>query len=72
LDYLTPNFSAAEKLGIDMLTKAAPGAPSIPFTPDGWVGFGKDYSTTTEKLLFDKITPEQAYSELVDKAKQYQ
>lgn len=72
LEYLTPNFTEAEKVNIDMLAKAAPGAPSIPFTPEGWTGFNRDYFTTTEKLLFGKITPEQAYHELVDKSKQYQ
>jgi multiple sugar transport system substrate-binding protein len=72
LDHLSPKFTDADKVGIDLLTNASSNAPSIPFTPGGWAGFGKDYSTVTEKLLFDKITPEEAYNELVEKAKQYQ
>ncbi|MBP1966439.1 ABC transporter substrate-binding protein [Paenibacillus aceris] len=73
LDHVSPSFSAADKMGVDLLTKGAQDAPPFPFTPEKWSGWrAKDYVTATEKLMFGKSTPEQAYNELVEMSKQYQ
>jgi ABC-type glycerol-3-phosphate transport system substrate-binding protein len=72
LEYLTPKFNEASKVGVDLLQRGSKDAPSIPFIPAGWTGFkSKDYNTVTDKLMFDKITPEKAYDELLQMANQY-
>jgi hypothetical protein len=42
-----------------------PGAP-------GWADFGKEENDIKQRLMFEKITPEQAYEELAKAAKKYE
>jgi multiple sugar transport system substrate-binding protein len=73
IENLTPKFTDADKLGVELLAKGAANAPSFPMIPEKWQGWrGKDYGTATEKLMYGKSTPEEAYNELVKMAKQYQ
>ncbi|NHN34062.1 ABC transporter substrate-binding protein [Paenibacillus agricola] len=70
---LQPKFTAADKLTVDMIAKATPGAQ--PFNPGskGWSNFeAKEYKSITEALMFGKSTPEQAFDELKKKASEYE
>ena len=73
LNELLPGMGDADKMALDLLAVGSVDAPIIPTNPGHWSGWiDKDYVTVTEKLMFGKITPEQAYDELVKLAKQYQ
>ncbi|ULL16314.1 extracellular solute-binding protein [Paenibacillus sp. H1-7] len=69
---LQPKFNLGDKLTVEMINKTAvnsqvfnPGAP-------GWTDFAKDEKDIRERLMFEKITPEQAYDELVKAGKKYE
>lgn len=68
---LQPNFSATDKVSMDFINKVAPSAQKFVAEPQGWGNFKKDYKTIVEKIMFNKATPEQAYDELMKKAKEY-
>lgn len=73
LEYLQPKLTAADKLQIELINNVAPGAQ--PFNPGakGWSNYSaKDYIDTCEQVMFGKLTPEEAYDELVKKAKDYE
>ncbi len=73
LDGLLPDMKDADKMALDLLEVGSVDAPLIPTNPGRWNGWlEKDYVTVTEKLMFGKTTPEEAYDELVKLAKQYQ
>jgi multiple sugar transport system substrate-binding protein len=69
---LQPKFNLGDKLTVEMINKT--GVSSQPFNPGapGWTDFGKDEKDIKERLMFDKITPEQAYDELAKAAKKYE
>ncbi|UJF34847.1 ABC transporter substrate-binding protein [Paenibacillus hexagrammi] len=71
VDMLSPNFSPADKASMEFINKVAPNAQKFVAEPQGWGNFKKDYKTIVEKLMFEKATPEQAYDELMKKAKEY-
>ena len=73
LSYLVPKFNAADKMGIELINNTAKAPQSFHPDPKGWPNFrDKDYKVITEKVMFGKLTPEQAYDELVQKAKEYE
>ncbi len=73
LDYMKPKLSPADIMGIDLINNTAPIAQPFKTHPQGWSNFGgKDYGIIAEKLMFDHITPEQAWEEVVKKAKEYE
>ncbi|MBW7453331.1 extracellular solute-binding protein [Paenibacillus sepulcri] len=70
---LEPKFTPADKLTVEMIEKATPGAQ--PFNPGakGWINFeSKEYTSITESLMFGKTTPEQAFDDLKSKASEYE
>lgn len=70
---LEPKFTAADKLTIEMIEKATPGAQVFNPGAKGWVNFdSKDYISITESLMFGQSTPEQAFDELKSKASEYE
>lgn len=72
VEALSPNFNANDKKSVEFINKIAPNAQPFVAEPQGWGNFKKDYKTIVEKLTFDKSTPEQAYDELMKKAKEYE
>jgi ABC-type glycerol-3-phosphate transport system substrate-binding protein len=69
---LQPKFNTGDKLTVEMINKTAvnsqvfnPGAP-------GWNDFLKEEKDIKEQLMFEKITPEQAYDALVKAGKKYE
>jgi len=73
LDHLSPKFNASDNLQVELIKKVAGDAQ--PFNPGakGWSNYtAKDFKDVGEKVMFGKETPEQAYDELVKKAKEYQ
>ncbi|MFH5182543.1 ABC transporter substrate-binding protein [Paenibacillus sp. TAB 01] len=69
---LQPKFNLGDKLTVEMINKTAlkpqvfnPGAP-------GWTDFAKDEQDIRERLMFEKITPEQAFDELAKAGKKYE
>ncbi|KRE69525.1 ABC transporter substrate-binding protein [Paenibacillus sp. Soil750] len=68
---LAPNFSASDKTSVDFINKVGPAAQKFVAEPQGWGNFKKDYKTIVEKVMFDKATADQAYEELMKKAKEY-
>jgi multiple sugar transport system substrate-binding protein len=69
---LQPKFNTGDKMTVEMINKTA--ANSQPFNPGapGWSDFGKEEKDIKERLMFEKITPEQSYDELVKASKKYQ
>ncbi|MGG1519401.1 extracellular solute-binding protein [Paenibacillus oryzisoli] len=68
---LSPTFSAADKTSLEFINKVAPTAQKFVAEPQGWGNFKVDYKKIVEKLMFGKATPEQAYDEMMKKAKEY-
>jgi multiple sugar transport system substrate-binding protein len=73
LSYLEPKFKAADKMGIELINQTAPDAQDFHPDPMGWMNFRrKDYKSITEKLMYEQSTPEEAYEEMVKRAKVYE
>ncbi|WP_169088744.1 ABC transporter substrate-binding protein [Paenibacillus sp. PL91] len=73
VEKLTPKFNAPDKMGIALITNTAPDAQLYVPEPKGWSNFTqKDFKAVGEKIMFGEITPEQAYEELAELAKDYQ
>lgn len=73
LSHVEPKFSAADKMGVELINNTAKAAQIFHPDPKGWPNFRqKDYKAIAEKVTFGKSTPEQAYDELVEKAKEYE
>jgi len=73
LEHLSPNFTEADKMGIQLIESTAPIAQPFQPDPKGWQIFReKDYSTLAEKIIFGEVTPEKAWEELVAIAKDYE
>ncbi|MEI7026624.1 ABC transporter substrate-binding protein [Paenibacillus sp. y28] len=71
VDALSPSFGDSDKTSLAFINKIAPDAQPFVAEPQGWGNFKKDYKVIVEKLMFGKATPEQAYDELMKKAKEY-
>ncbi|OMF18785.1 hypothetical protein BK127_10080 [Paenibacillus sp. FSL H7-0331] len=70
---LTPKFTAADKLTVDMIAKSIAGAQQFNPGAKGWNNFDtKEYKSITEALMFDKTTPDKAFDELKKKASEYE
>jgi multiple sugar transport system substrate-binding protein len=73
LAQLQSKFSSADKLTIDMIEKATPGAQKFNPGAKGWNNFDtKEYKTITESIMFSKMTPEQGFDELKKKSVEYE
>lgn len=73
LKALDDQFSAVDHRANEMIEIVA--KDPAPFNPgaSGWANFrDKDFREIGEKLMFDRITPEQAWEEIVAKASEYQ
>jgi multiple sugar transport system substrate-binding protein len=67
VEYLTPKFTPVEKAQIELNTKTA--IDGAPFDPgpgmkNGWDKFNKEYANLTQQIMFGKMTPEQAWTEI--------
>lgn len=71
ISMLTPNFSATDKTSVEFINKVAPAAQKFVAEPQGWGNFKNDYKTIVQKIMFDKATADQAYEEMMKKAKEY-
>lgn len=73
LAQLQPKFSSADKLTIDMIGKATPGAQQFNPGAKGWNNFDtKDYKAITESIMFGKMKIEQGFDELKKKSAEYE
>lgn len=72
LEYMQPKLNAADIMGIDMIKNTAPIAQPFKANPQGWSNFVKDYETIMESVMFGQNTPEQAWEEVIKKAKEYE
>ncbi|MCA0755836.1 extracellular solute-binding protein [Paenibacillus sp. N4] len=73
LELLKSDFSTADKLSAELISVTADNNPQ-PFTPEpkGWSNFQNDYLKIYEKFMFDVITPEETYEEVMKLAQQYE
>ncbi|KIL41012.1 ABC transporter substrate-binding protein [Gordoniibacillus kamchatkensis] len=69
---LQPKFNAGDKLTVEMINKTAVSSQTFNPGAPGWTDFGKDEKDIKDRLMFEKITPEQAYDELAKAAKKYE
>ncbi|MGM0882461.1 MAG: ABC transporter substrate-binding protein [Bacillota bacterium] len=73
VEQLTPKFAASDKMGISLISNTSPDAQLYVPEPKGWSNFSqKDFRAVGEKMMFGEITPEQAYEELMELAKDYE
>lgn len=65
---LEPKFNAVDKMGVDLINKVA--ADGNVFDPGpgnkgGWAKFNKEYANIVQQIMFDKISPDKAWEEVV-------
>ncbi|MCJ8013503.1 extracellular solute-binding protein [Paenibacillus sp. KQZ6P-2] len=72
LEFLKPAFSIGDKLTVEMINKTALNSQVFNPGPPGWADFGKEAKDIREQLMFEKMTPEQAYDALMKAAKKYE
>lgn len=73
LAYIEPKLTAADKMGIDLIRDTIPIAQPFKADPKGWGTFrNKEYVSIVEKMQFGQITEEQAWDEIVKKAKEFE
>lgn len=73
LSHLEPKFSDVDKMGIDLINRVAQNAQTFdpgPGSKGGWSKFDKEYENIVQMVMFDKITPEQAWEEVVKISKE--
>ncbi|MCZ8511901.1 extracellular solute-binding protein [Paenibacillus filicis] len=69
---LQPKFNVGDKLTVEMINKTAVASQTFNPGAPGWSDFGKDEKDIKERLMFEKITPEQSYDELAKAGKKYE
>ncbi|NHN34906.1 ABC transporter substrate-binding protein [Paenibacillus agricola] len=72
IDYLQPKFTPVDKLSIELIDKVSKNPQQWILDPDavpGWAKFFKEYINTCQMLMFDKLTPEQAWEQIVQSSK---
>ncbi|MFD2673648.1 ABC transporter substrate-binding protein [Marinicrinis sediminis] len=70
---LESQFTEADQMGIELISDTAPKAQQYVNVPQGWSNFfNKDYDLIGEQIMFDQLTPEQGWEELVNLGKQYE
>jgi ABC-type glycerol-3-phosphate transport system substrate-binding protein len=71
VDYLQPKFNAIDKAGIQLIADTAAGGGKAfdpgPGTKGGFAKFAtnKEYDNITQQILFDKMTPQQGWEEVM-------
>ena len=73
LELLESDFSDADKLSAELISATIEHDPQ-PFTaePKGWSNFQNDYLKIYEKYMFNVITPEETYEEVIKLAQEYE
>jgi ABC-type glycerol-3-phosphate transport system substrate-binding protein len=75
VDYLQPKFNDVDKASINLIKEAAAaGAKAFdpgPGIKGGWAKFapGKEYENITQQIMFDKMTPQQGWEEVLKLSK---
>jgi multiple sugar transport system substrate-binding protein len=69
---LQPKFTVGDQLTVEMINKTAVSSQTFNPGAPGWTDFGKDEKDIKDRLMFEKITPEQAYDELAKAAKKFE
>jgi multiple sugar transport system substrate-binding protein len=78
VDYLQPKFNAVDKAGINLIAQVAQGGGKAfdpgPGLKGGWAKFApdKEYDNITQQVMFDKMTPQQGWEEVVKLSKDLQ
>jgi ABC-type glycerol-3-phosphate transport system substrate-binding protein len=78
VDYLQPKFNANDKVGINLITQTAQGGGKAfdpgPGMKGGWAKFAtnKEYDNITQQIMFDKMTVQQGWEEVVKLSKDLQ
>ncbi|TVY10752.1 ABC transporter substrate-binding protein [Paenibacillus cremeus] len=76
VDYLTPKFSPIDKAGNQLIADTAKGGGKAfdpgPGMKGGWAKFAtnKEYDNITQQIMFDKMTPQQGWDEVMKLAKE--
>jgi multiple sugar transport system substrate-binding protein len=75
VDYLQPKFNANDKIGINLITQTAQSGGKAfdpgPGMKGGWAKFAtnKEYDNITQQIMFDKMTVQQGWEEVVKLSK---
>jgi ABC-type glycerol-3-phosphate transport system substrate-binding protein len=75
VDYLQPKFNANDKIGINLITQTAQSGGKAfdpgPGMKGGWAKFAtnKEYDNITQQIMFDKMTIQQGWEEVVKLSK---
>jgi ABC-type glycerol-3-phosphate transport system substrate-binding protein len=78
VDLLQPKFNANDKAGIQLITQTAQSGGKAfdpgPGLKSGWAKFApnKEYDNITQQIMFDKMTPQQGWEEVVKLSKDLQ
>ncbi|MGG4488289.1 ABC transporter substrate-binding protein [Metabacillus idriensis] len=65
LNELNSSFTDSDKAQLNMINETAPDAQPFNGGPKGWGNFiQNDYTQVGEELIFEKISPEEAYEEI--------
>ncbi|MFJ5621588.1 ABC transporter substrate-binding protein [Peribacillus loiseleuriae] len=71
LEKMIPSFTESDKIGLNMINETAPTAQTFNGGPKGWGVFVQNnYKQIGEQLIFNKLSPKQAYEELQAKFKE--
>ncbi|MFC0212244.1 ABC transporter substrate-binding protein [Paenibacillus chartarius] len=75
VEYMQPKFNAIDKAGISLIEQVAAGGGKAfdpgPGLKGGWAKFAldKEYDNITQQVMFDKMTPQQGWEEVVKLSK---
>jgi multiple sugar transport system substrate-binding protein len=75
VDYMQPKFNAIDKAGINLIEQTASGGGKAfdpgPGIKGGWARFAQDkeYDNITQQVMFEKMTPQQGWEEVVKLSK---
>ena len=72
LQAIIPSLNHTDKASQDLVNVILPDAQTYTMMAQGWSPFYQtDFLYITSQIMFDKKTPEAAYDELIQKAKEY-
>lgn len=66
------DFSDSDKKSVEFINQVAADSQPFKIDPQGFGNFKQDYRMIVEKIMFDRLTPEQAYEELLELIKEYE
>lgn len=66
------DFSDSDKKSVEFINQVATDSQPFKIDPQGFGNFKQDYRMIVEKIMYDRLTPEQAYEELLDLIKEYE